>query len=759
MSRLHTNHKVMLRIIIIGVLVSLLLTPMMLIHAQGDALVPNLDIVLVIDESGSMYPAPRGSDNDPGVPGVHNGWRFVMADMFIQNWLGIDQSGAQHRVGVVMFGSEAVSVQGGLTPVTEGARLSSQIDMLHQDMNGTDYVAALNAAKNMLSDSRPDAKKAIIFLSDGWCADEKMNEEQCTSQVFQMLPSIDVPIYTIAFASDSFSQNVNFRLYKNLLEAMAADTGGRYFNPAKNEQELFNVYETILRDLLALPPGDPPEVVTVQPGGTDVPFEIEPNVYQVWVTVFKKDANILVDLFRPGNMEVPCNNNDAAIRCNSIANSVSYSIRAPESGSWRVHLSGEGWAQIRKIKFVSNLTAVNKPFQNPWPAGKPLEISWQVVDKTQTPIDLEGMEVSLVKPDGSEVTLQPVKDSQLYYTIQYPDTAAEGDYKILVNRPNKGDDITLQHAITVTVKKLPWLQVVLPQAGGEYPVNLPLDISAQLTFGANSTFVAPPNDNVNVHATIWDTNTNQVGDLDLLQGDQGIYNGQLTLPAQGNYTVDVRLQYTSADGESLTDVSQVTFKIGPEVTPPIPTITMTVVLTPSMTFTPTPTPTPTKTLVPPSPPPDCTLNPKAVGCDKTPLILGIIGLLVAGGAGVGGFLWYRGLPALKGSLDIANGVLTPLSGKRPMYIGSDPKSQIFLSGSGVLPRHAVLKPTGTGVELTALDPSNPVKVNGYETSYQLLQDGDKIQIGDQEFTYTAPPDFTSDTPTIDPGDSSGPYSF
>lgn len=757
MSRLHTTHKVLLRIIIVGVLISLLLTPMMLIHAQGDALVPNLDIVLVIDESGSMYPAPRGSDNDPGVPGVHNGWRFVMADMFIQNWLGIDQSGAQHRVGVVMFGSEAVSVEGGLTPVTEGARLSSQIDLLHQDMNGTDYVAALNAAKNMLSDSRPDAKKAIIFLSDGWCADEKMNEQQCTSQVFQLLPSINVPIYTIAFASDSFSQNVNFRLYKNLLEAMAADTGGRYFNPAKNEQELFNVYETILRDLLALPQGDPPEVVTVQPGGTDVPFEIEPNVYQVWVTVFKKDANVLVDLFRPGDVEVPCNNNDATVLCHSIANSVSYSIRAPESGTWRVHLSGEGWAQIRKIKFVSNLSAVDRPFQNPWPAGKPLEISWQVVDKTQTPIDLDGMEVSLVKPDGSAVTLQPVKDSQLYYTIQYPDTAAEGEYKILVNRPNKGDDITLEHAITVTVKKLPWLRVVLPQARGEYPVNLPLDISAQLAFGATNTFVPDPSDYVNVHATLWDANTNQIGDLDLLQGDQGLYNGHLNLPARGDYTVDVRLQYTSADGESLEDASQVSFTIGAEAV-------MTATPVPPTPEPPTPLP-PTKippTSVPPTPvptPDPCVVNPKAVGCDKTPLILGIIGLLVAGGAGVGGFLWYRGLPALKGSLDIANGVLTPLSGKRPMYIGSDPKSQIFLSGSGVLPRHAVLKPTGTGVELTALDPSNPVKVNGYETSYQLLQDGDKIQIGDQEFTYTAPPDFTSDTPTIDPGDSSGPYSF
>lgn len=757
MSRLQPILKAILRILIIGVLVSLLLTPMMLIHAQGDALVPNLDIVLVIDESGSMYPAPRGMDNDPGVAGVHNGWRFVMADMFIQNWLGIDQSGAQHRVGVVMFGSEAVSVPGGLTPVTEGARLSSQIDLLHQDMNGTDYVAALEAAKNMLSESRPDAKKAIIFLSDGWCADEKMNEEQCTSQVFQMLPSINVPIYTIAFASDSFSQNVNFRLYKNLLEAMAADTGGRYFNPAKNEQELFNVYETILRDLLALPAGDPPEVVTVQPGGTDVPFEIEPNVYQVWVTVFKKDANVLVDLFRPGDVEIPCNNNDAAVVCHSIANSVSYSIKAPESGTWRVHLSGEGWAQIRKIKFVSNLSGVNKPFQNPWPAGKPLEISWQVVDKTQTPIDLDGMEVSLVKPDGSAVTLQPVKDNQLYYTIQYPDTTVEGEYKILINRPNKGDDITLEHAITVSVKKLPWLRVVVPQAGGEYPVNLPLDISAQLVFGASQPFVPDPNDYVNIHATIWDANTNQIGDLDLVSGDQGVYTGRLNLPAQGDYTADVRLQFTSANGEPLEDVSQVVFKIGSEVVftatavPPTPE--------PPTPLPPTPVP---PTPVPPTPvptPDPCVVNPKAVGCDKTPLILGIIGLLVAGGAGVGGFLWYRGLPALKGSIEGAGMMMTPLTGKRPMVIGSDPKSQIFLSGEGVLPRHAVLKPTGTGVELTALDPSNPVKVNGYETSYQLLQDGDKIQIGDQEFTYTAPPDFTSDTPTIDPGDSSGTYSF
>jgi hypothetical protein len=148
------------------------------------------------------------------------------------------------------------------------------------------------------------------------------------------------------------------------------------------------------------------------------------------------------------------------------------------------------------------------------------------------------------------------------------------------------------------------------------------------------------------------------------------------------------------------------------------------------------------------------------GCDKTPLILAIVGGLLALGAGAGGYFWYRGKPSLNGNMEIGDGSMFPLTGKRPVTIGSDPKSGVSLFGQGVAPKHAILKPISGGVEMTAVDPINaPVKLNGMETSYAILQDGDTIEIGDQKIKYSALQGFDAGPQNFDPGDSTGNYSF
>src|SRR5689334_750366 len=61
--------------------------------------ISNLDIVLVIDESGSMW-----ETNDPQIKAAgqvtNPGWRIVGANLLAE-WLGVDQSGSRHRLSVI----------------------------------------------------------------------------------------------------------------------------------------------------------------------------------------------------------------------------------------------------------------------------------------------------------------------------------------------------------------------------------------------------------------------------------------------------------------------------------------------------------------------------------------------------------------------------------------------------------------------------------------------------------------------------------
>ncbi len=763
MSRPLFSSSLLIRLLIVSIFILPLFAGVLPASADSDGLVPNLDIVLVIDESGSMM-RPGTAQNDPGILGVHNGWRFVIADMFTQNWLGLDQSGASHRVGVVLFGSDAIQVPGGLTPVSDGAKLSSLVDGLHDDMNGTNYMAALSAARNMLSSGRQDAKKAIIFLSDGVCEDTSImfTTQECINQVRATLPQFDVPIYTVAFTSDAFDQQGGYAYYNNLLEEMAVSTSGLYLRAEKDQFDLALQYENIMRHLMDLPEAEEGEIYEVPSQGMDVTFEVESNVFQVIVTVFK-DAGVHEKLYQPDGTEILCGNNAATgVLCKGNTNATSFSITDPAVGQWTVRLDGRGRAQIRKIVLPKNAMVSLSSFQNPWPTGKPFMVSFHIVDEENEWMDLTDVNATLLAPDGTMQTIPLEKDSESNLWIYYANTSLVGEYKFTISRPNQGDDISIDYPFTVTVKDMPWLAVLQPQSMGEYPTNLPLDIFAQVMVGT-SVYPPPPTDRVEIEVYVVDqASLDERGHVLLELGDYDTFVGQISDLPMGEYFATVTLNHTVAEGESFMDSLQVYFKVGQAVDTPTPTPEPTVEPTDAPTEIPAPPKVPPTPFPPtPTPMPDpCDLNPDAPGCDKTPLILGIVGGLVALGAGAGGYFWYRGKPSLDGNMEIGDGSMIPLNGKRPVIIGSDPKSGVSLFGQGVAPKHAILKPISGGVELTAVDPINaPVKVNGSETSYAILQDGDTIEIGDQKIKYSAIQGFDGGPQNFDPGDSTGNYSF
>lgn len=68
-------------------------------------------------------------------------------------------------------------------------------------------------------------------------------------------------------------------------------------------------------------------------------------------------------------------------------------------------------------------------------------------------------------------------------------------------------------------------------------------------------------------------------------------------------------------------------------------------------------------------------------------------------------------------------------GTHPLRVGSDPESGLRLNDPDVLPDHAVLTPGEDSLTIRCFSQTNPIQVNGVETSEAALRHGDVAQVG------------------------------
>ena len=121
-----------------------------------------LDIVLVIDRSGSM--------DDPPLSGGHDRiyWAKLAANNLVDELAGSDDSLSPHRVSVISFaGSSTATLHLALDAGTSASGAHSAINSIA--VAGSTYIApGLTAATNQLNTlGRADATKVVILLSDG----------------------------------------------------------------------------------------------------------------------------------------------------------------------------------------------------------------------------------------------------------------------------------------------------------------------------------------------------------------------------------------------------------------------------------------------------------------------------------------------------------------------------------------------------------------------------------------------------------------
>lgn len=198
--------------------------------------VEGIDIMLALDVSGSMQ--LFDSVRDPR--------RRI--DVAKEEAIAFIKKRDNDPVGLVLFGNEAVS----RCPLTLDkkmlASIISDVELGIINPEGTMITRGVVMALNRMRKS-PSKTKIIILLTDG----EPTEGDLDPRSALEMAKKMGVKIYTIGIGGNEggFYQHPVFGiqqarapLNKNLLQALATGTGGRFFE-ATNPAELATIYDTI----------------------------------------------------------------------------------------------------------------------------------------------------------------------------------------------------------------------------------------------------------------------------------------------------------------------------------------------------------------------------------------------------------------------------------------------------------------------------------------------------------------------------------
>lgn len=215
-------------------LLILIIAQPQLVDVHSKTHIDGIDIMLVLDISGSMQGVD--SQDDPRS-------RIAIAK---EEALRFVDKRTNDAIGLVLFAREAFS----RCPVTQDKKMVKemisqvQIGLINADQ--TSLSTALVTAANRLKSSHASSK-IIILLTDGAPTITDIDPNIAIS----VARELGIRIYTIGVGGDSpvyympgYGMVLNQDIDAALMQRIAKETGGRFFN-ARNAKDMRAVYDTI----------------------------------------------------------------------------------------------------------------------------------------------------------------------------------------------------------------------------------------------------------------------------------------------------------------------------------------------------------------------------------------------------------------------------------------------------------------------------------------------------------------------------------
>jgi Ca-activated chloride channel family protein len=233
-SHIHKKVFYVLRLLVL-ILLALLIAKPQIVDSRSKIPVQGIDIVLVLDVSGSMQFRDYEDDERS---------RFEVAKAEAIHFIEKRDNDA---LGLVLFGKDTVS----RCPITfDKQLLQDVVDELKLgviDSDGTMLVTGIVTAANRLKHSKSKTK-VMIVLTDG----EPSEGDMDPSIGIEVAQKLGIKIYTIGIGSEQeqifrhqlYGMMIRPKVNKELLTSIANQTGGSYFF-ARSAADMRRVYDTI----------------------------------------------------------------------------------------------------------------------------------------------------------------------------------------------------------------------------------------------------------------------------------------------------------------------------------------------------------------------------------------------------------------------------------------------------------------------------------------------------------------------------------
>ena len=458
------------------------------VHAQEPAPTDNVDVVLLIDNSGSMR------WNDP------QDLRIVAAKLFI------DLASPGDQIGIIAFSSQ-YEVIAPLTPITGPDTKVVLKDALRDlgEMSNTHMVAALEQAMKMLEGSPSANRRFVIFLTDGephpdeWDGWTREQRNEYIQQIYSWADEFnqkDYPVYPIALSQEAAV---------DLLYQIGVKTKSGYYK-ADTASELIDIYQNIFANLKdryikVFCTAEDQQTCTVTVGSF---------VRRISFVVFKLKPDVTYRLSDPNGKEVAPKNEAGANVFYTSPLGEPYEvvgIENPLGGPWTLAFSPPGSVK-GSIVFESQLKLLllqpqpvdptNDSSARYHPKGKPmiLEVALKVGEN-----DYGGradVQATVFTPGGAR-TVIPLDYDGKKATVELSEAivSESGAYKVEI-AVNTGKD-QLAKTYTIFVEPLPLLEVTSP-----ITTNIVLESGEAITIAARFSKEGQPTpvDSAVITATI-----------------------------------------------------------------------------------------------------------------------------------------------------------------------------------------------------------------------------------------------------------------
>lgn len=471
--------------------------------------VPNLDVIMLIDESETMW-----NHTDP------EGVRVNTVNFFI-DMLSSERSGSVHRLGLVAFGTEPTVIPYTLLDSQESAEelkkryaaIHKSIEA-HKDVEYTDINKALRAALTMIEQNQdPHRKPAIILVSDGQPTNPQVSEKKGRDTVVAYLdetrsllgqlehyPYEDsvcpaprgAPLYMVGIGVDRLRETSSpdfIALYREFWQGVSSRAGG-YYKEAEKVQEMQGISTYIFSELLCTPAE--PSLTVHSPQVLE--YQVYNSYFQIFFTISAKEKpELKAKVYRPkedgtaGGAALSKDEEGVSWQSNGIDYEV-WGVRytEPWAGIWRVILEGKGRAEFSYVFFPNVTINLYEPSGGFLPADKPFTIRAKILDEKGQIVDvpLKDFQVE-IEGEGFRKQLPMEKDGDTY-VAQLKALGQTGEYSLTLHALLPDGTPLYEHK-WVTLISAPWVEVTEPSWGASYtPADLiPLQAKVHLA-GATS---------------------------------------------------------------------------------------------------------------------------------------------------------------------------------------------------------------------------------------------------------------------------------